>query len=85
MPAVIDALKNLTVTDEEFKAAKKALKVDIAEQSLNPTAVVEAMGAHALIVGDSETTSTDTLIEMVSLADVNVGIHFKISNLMILI
>lgn len=63
------------MTEEELKAAKKTLQIDLSEQMLNPQANIEALGAHTLFAGNSipsQAGSMSEMIAMVSLADVQV-------------
>lgn len=60
------------MTDEDVKAAKKAVTVNLSEQLLNPEATVEAFG-QALILGETVPAESLQTLDMISVGDVQVS------------
>lgn len=70
--AVVNKMRNVTMTDSELKAAKKALEIQIDDNLSNPATLMESIGSHLAFGSEPNTTSSGmkNLIAAISVSDV---------------
>jgi len=68
---VMAALRSVSVTEEELQAAKKVLRMDMAECMLNSENLVETLASHTMVGVDSSSGSVADLLNTVSTSDIN--------------
>jgi hypothetical protein len=68
------ALRSVNVTEAEFKAAKKALSLEIGESAINPVSLACEIGVSGLLRSGHPLTDADKLdlVAQATLADVQV-------------
>merc|ERR1719323_829247 len=67
---VVAALRGLTITDEDLKAAKKGLLIDMSETMLSPAGVVESIGTQMMYGLDSDSNAAADLLSTITVSDV---------------
>ncbi len=75
LDAVVAALRSTNVTEAELAAAKKAMTIDLEDQTSNVTAAIESMAVN-MSLGAKEAMTPAQMAGMfnnVSLADVQVS------------
>ena len=75
LDAVVAALRSTNVTEAELAAAKKAMTIDLEDQTSNVTAAIESMAVN-MSLGAKEAMTPAQMTGMfnnVSLADVQVS------------
>jgi len=69
---VVAALRGLTITDEDLKAAKKGLLIDMSETMLSPAGVVESIGTQTIYGLDPDSNAAADLLSTITVSEVQV-------------
>ena len=69
---VVAALRGLTITDEDLKAAKKVLMIELSETMLSPAGVVESIGSQTMYGIDADSNTKADLLSTITVSDVQV-------------
>jgi len=67
---VVAALRGLTITDEDLKAAKKVLMIELSETMLSPAGVVESIGSQTMYGLDADSNTKADLLSTITVSDV---------------